>query len=310
MSLQASAERQSALATIIRGRDASHYAPLTSWLLTLPLVVTFAIGFLYPVSKLVALSFANGAESYLRIGQDPLYVSVLTTTVITAAAVTAFCLVLGYPVAFAMTRLSGKAALITAACVFVPLWTSVLIRSYAWIVLLQRNGIINNALQEAGLSDQPLKLLYTQGAVILGMTHILLPFAILPIYATLRTQPPDFARAAANLGAGPVRTFLLITLPLSLPGVFCRRYPLLRSRTRLLHYPGLDRGAGLHVDGHAHRPADDSSSGLAVRRGAVYHSSVCHSHHRLPVPQGPFAQQRISQCSLTEKSCCKRLPIP
>ena len=220
MSLQASAERQSALATIIRGRDAGHYAPLTSWLLTLPLLATFAIGFLYPVSKLVALSFANGAESYLRIGQDPLYVSVLTTTVITAAAVTAFCLVLGYPVAFAMTRLSGKAALITAACVFVPLWTSVLIRSYAWIVLLQRNGIINNALQEAGLSDQPLKLLYTQGAVILGMTHILLPFAILPIYATLRTQPPDFARAAANLGAGPVRTFLLITLPLSLPGVF------------------------------------------------------------------------------------------
>lgn len=220
MSLQASVKRQSALATIIRGRDSSHYAPLTSWLLTLPLVATFTIGFLYPVSKLVALSFANGAESYLRIGQDPLYVSVLTTTVITAAAVTALCLVLGYPVAFAMTRLSGKAALITAACVFVPLWTSVLIRSYAWIVLLQRNGIINNALQDAGLSDQPLKLLYTQGAVILGMTHILLPFAILPIYSTLRTLPPDFARAAANLGAGPVRTFLLITLPLSLPGVF------------------------------------------------------------------------------------------
>ena len=183
-------------------------------------MATFAIGFLYPVSKLVALSFANGAESYLRIGQDPLYVSVLTTTVITAATVAAFCLVLGYPVAFAMTRLSGKAALLAAACVFVPLWTSVLIRSYAWIVLLQRNGIINNALQEAGLSDQPFKLLYTQGAVILGMTHILLPFAILPIYSTLRTLPPDFARAAANLGAGPIRTFLLITLPLSLPGVF------------------------------------------------------------------------------------------
>jgi mannopine transport system permease protein len=220
MSPQTPAERQRAITTFIRGRDARRYAPLTSWLLTLPLVATFTIGFLYPVSKLVALSFANGAESYLRIGQDPLYLSVLTTTVITAAAVTAFCLVLGYPVAFAMTRLSGKAALITAACVFVPLWTSVLIRSYAWIVLLQRNGIVNGALQDAGLSDQPLKLLYTQGAVILGMTHILLPFAILPIYATLRTLPPDFARAAANLGAGPVWTFLLITLPLSLPGVF------------------------------------------------------------------------------------------
>jgi mannopine transport system permease protein len=220
MNIQASAQPQRARTSMLRARDASRYAPLTSWLLTLPLIATFAVGFLYPVSKLVALGFANGAESYLRLGQDPLYLSVLTTTVITATAVTAFCLVFGYPVAFAMTRLTGKAALITAACVFVPLWTSVLIRSYAWIVLLQRNGLINNALQDAGLLDQPLKLLYTQGAVILGMTHILLPFAILPIYSTLRTLPPDFARAAANLGAGPVRTFLLITLPLSLPGVF------------------------------------------------------------------------------------------
>lgn len=220
MNIQKSIQPQRIPTGMLRPRAANRYAPLTSWLLTLPLVATFAVGFLYPVSKLVTLSFANGAESYLRLVQDPLYLSVLATTVITAAAVTASCLILGYPVAFAMTRLRGKAALITAACVFVPLWTSILIRSYAWIVLLQRNGLINNALQAAGLSDQPLKLLYSQGAVILGMTHILLPFAILPIYATLRTLPPDLARAAANLGAGPARTFLLISLPLSLPGVF------------------------------------------------------------------------------------------
>lgn len=220
MNIQASIQRQSRLATITRPRDASRYAPLTSWFLTLPLIATFAVGFLYPLAKLVALSFANGAESYVRLGQDALYLGVMTTTVITAAAVTGFCLVLGYPVALAMTRLRGKAALITAACVFVPLWTSVLIRSYAWIVLLQRKGIINDVLQDAGLSAHPIKLLYTQGAVVLAMTHILLPFAILPIYATLRTLPPDLARAAANLGAGAARTFLLITLPLSLPGVF------------------------------------------------------------------------------------------
>lgn len=220
MNIQPSAQPQRARPSMLRPRNASRYAPLTSWMLALPLIATFAVGFLYPVSQLVALSFAHGGESYLRLGQDPLYLSVLTTTVITAATVTAFCLVLGYPVAFAMTRLTGKAAFITAACVFVPLWTSVLIRSYAWIVLLQRHGVINDALQEAGLSGQPLRLLYTQGAVILGMTHILLPFAILPIYSTLRTLPPDFARAAANLGADPARTFLLITLPLSLPGVF------------------------------------------------------------------------------------------
>jgi mannopine transport system permease protein len=220
MNIQTSTQPTRIRPNMLRARDASRYPPFTSWLLILPLITTFAVGFLYPVSKLVALSFANGAESYLRFGQEPLYLNVLTTTVITAAAVTAFCLVLGYPVAFAMTRLSGKAALITAICVFVPLWTSVLIRSYAWIVLLQRNGVFNEVLQNAGLSDHPLKLLYTQGAVILGMTHILLPFAILPIHSTLRTLPPDLARAAANLGAGPVQTFVLITLPLSLPGVF------------------------------------------------------------------------------------------
>jgi mannopine transport system permease protein len=220
MNIVASHRRQGPLAAIIRPRHASRYAPLTSWLLAFPLVATFATGFLYPLSKLVALSFANGAESYVRLLEDFLYVRVMTTTVATAAAVTVFCILLGYPVAFAMTRLRGKAALVTAACVFIPLWTSVLIRSYAWIVLLQRNGLVNDFLQSAGLSDQPLKLLYTLGTVVMGMTHILLPFAILPIYATLRTLPPDFARAAANLGAGPFRTFLSITLPLSLPGLF------------------------------------------------------------------------------------------
>lgn len=220
MTIPASYQRQNRLGRLFRARDARRYAPLTSWLLTMPLAAIFTVGFLYPVAKLVALSFANGAEGYLRLGHDPLYLSVLMTTVMTAAAVTASCLILGYPVAFAMTRLRGKRALLAAACVFVPLWTSVLIRSYAWIVVLQRNGIINDFLQQAGLTAHPIKLLYTHGAVILAMTHILLPFAILPIYSTLKVLPPDLARAAANLGAGPARTFLLITLPLSLPGVF------------------------------------------------------------------------------------------
>jgi len=123
-------------------------------------------------------------------------------------------------VAFAMAKLKGRWAALVAACVLIPLWTSVLVRSYAWIVLLQRNGIVNNALVDAGLISEPLRLLYTQGAVTLAMTHVLLPFMILPIYGALRSIPDELTRAGRNLGAGPVRAFLHVTLPLSLPGVF------------------------------------------------------------------------------------------
>lgn len=119
-----------------------------------------------------------------------------------------------------MAQLRARSAFVVAACVFVPLWTSVLIRSYAWILLLQRNGPINSFLRDHGLIEGPLKLLYTHGAVVLGMTHVLMPFAILPIFATLKTLSPDYRRAAANLGANRLQTFLRITLPLSLPGVF------------------------------------------------------------------------------------------
>lgn len=203
-----------------QGNSAKFYPPGLSLLLVLPLLSMLAIGFLYPVLHLVQLSFANAGEPYLRMTRNPLYLEVLVDTVLVSAAVAILCLVLGYPIAMAMSRLRRKAALIVTACVFVPLWTSVLVRSYAWVVLFQRNGLINDLLQGIGLTDDPIRIIYTQGAVILAMTHVLLPFAILPIQATLRSLSADLTRAAANLGAGPVRSFFLITLPLSLPGVF------------------------------------------------------------------------------------------
>ncbi len=109
---------------------------------------------------------------------------------------------------------------VVAACVLVPLWTSALVRSYAWIALMERRGVINAALLDWGVIATPLTMLYTNGAVLVGMTHILLPFMVLPIYSALRSLPADLPNAAANLGAGPVRIFLAVVLPLSLPGVF------------------------------------------------------------------------------------------
>lgn len=220
MTIQVSPPSTPRFASVIKARDAGHFSALVSVLLATPLLAALALGFLYPVARLVVLSLADGGASYLRIWEDMLYLNILFDTVVTAAIVTAFCLVLGYPVALVMAQLQKRTAFIVAACVFVPLWTSVLIRSYAWILLLQRNGPINSFLADHGLIEGPLKLLYTHGAVILGMTHVLLPFAILPIFATLKTLSPDYRRAAANLGANRIQTFLRIILPLSLPGVF------------------------------------------------------------------------------------------
>ncbi|WP_244491011.1 ABC transporter permease [Paramesorhizobium deserti] len=208
-------------ASLFKPRSARVFSPAASWLLVMPLLAVFAIGFLYPLAKLVDLSFSEGiTATYGRLLDDPLYADVLLTTAAVALSVTMAAILLGYPVAYAMARARKRTAFIVAACVFVPLWTSVLIRSYAWIVLLQRNGIVNTLLIATGLTDQPIKMLYTQGAVTLAMTHVLLPFVILPIFSVLRTLPDDYIRAARNLGAGPARAFFLVTLPLSLPGVF------------------------------------------------------------------------------------------
>jgi mannopine transport system permease protein len=118
-----------------------------------------------------------------------------------------------------MARSKGWQAAIIGACVLIPLWTSVLVRSYAWTVLLARNGLVNSALASTGVTSEPLRLLYTEGAVILAMIHVLLPFMVLPLYSALRTIPDDLSRAAFGLGASGFEVFRRVTLPLSMPGV-------------------------------------------------------------------------------------------
>jgi len=202
---------------------AGRYPPLLAAILILPLLLLLFFSFLYPVGRvLVGSLFDPGftVENYIRIFTEPLYLKVLLRTLWIAFVTTAGAFILGYPVAYAMSRAGGKLTLWIAICVLVPLWTSVLVRSYAWIILLQRKGVINDILIGTGILDHPLKLIYTEGAVFLAMTHVLMPIMILPIYSSLRTIPKELPQAAANLGAGAFTTFLKITLPLSLPGVF------------------------------------------------------------------------------------------
>jgi mannopine transport system permease protein len=200
------------------------YSPSFSLVLTAPLILLLMFSFLYPVGRLLWLSVSTPdgftAEHYLRIWNQPLYLKILWRTIQLALVVTAASFVLAYPVAYAMTRVKSRWAVVITVCVMIPLWTSVLVRSYAWIVLLQRNGIINSLLRDSGVISDPLRMIYTEGAVMIAMTHNLLPFMILPIYSALNTIPPELPKAARNLGAGPVQAFFRVTLPLSLPGVY------------------------------------------------------------------------------------------
>ncbi|MFS8049617.1 ABC transporter permease [Rhizobium sp. BR 314] len=199
-----------------------YYSPLLTVSLILPLLVLLAAGFVFPMLRLIDISMPGDApfSTYLRVFENPLYVEVLLRTFRTAAIVTIACFLIGYPTAYMIAHMRGWSAKLGMACMFVPLWTSILVRSYVWIVLLGRNGIINNSLMELGLISTPLKMLYTEGAVVLAMTHVLMPFMILPIHSALRSVPGTYEQAARNLGAGPIATFWRVTFPLSLPGVF------------------------------------------------------------------------------------------
>jgi len=148
-----------------------------------------------------------------------IYLDVLGRTVAVSASVTVLCLLLGFPVAVLLTRVQGRAGDWLMALVMLPFWTSLLVRTAAWVVLLQREGLINSALLRLGLVGEPLTLIYNRTGVLIAMTHVLLPFMILPLYNVLRQLPPNYLRAAASLGAPPVAAFFKVYLPLAAPGI-------------------------------------------------------------------------------------------
>jgi putative spermidine/putrescine transport system permease protein len=151
--------------------------------------------------------------------EQAIFRDVLARTLGISLLVTLVCLAAGYPVAALLASLRPRHAAVLLAFVLLPFWTSLLVRTAAWVVLLQREGVVNAALLGLGLIEAPLQMIFTRFAVVLAMAHILLPFMILPLYAVMRSIPPELGRAAASLGAAPWRTFLRVTWPLSLPGV-------------------------------------------------------------------------------------------
>jgi ABC-type spermidine/putrescine transport system permease subunit I len=199
------------------GRSRFGLGPLA---LTLPALVLLLLLFVLPLGRLFALSLAGGSlEWYQKALTGGLYTTILLRTFEIAAIVTACCLLIGYPVAFLLATTTPTWRAIGFTFVMLPLWTSVLVRTYAWMVLLGRNGIINRLLIDTGLMDQPLPLLNSKMAVVLGMVHVMLPFMILPIYSALTRIDPDLPKAARGLGASTRRVVTSIYLPLTLRGI-------------------------------------------------------------------------------------------
>jgi ABC-type spermidine/putrescine transport system permease subunit I len=185
-------------------------------------VLIAVLAFLVPLARLVSLSFSAKAGPFVAYGHllgDDVYVRVFANTFVIAVVVTIVALAIAFPIAFALTRLSRTWRGIVFACVLLPLWISVLVRTFSWMLLLERNGPVNRVIVAAGLSEQPLSILFNHTAVLIGMVHVLLPYAVLPIYAALVRIDPALLRASEGLGASAATTFCRVLFPLSLTGV-------------------------------------------------------------------------------------------
>ena len=230
--------------------------------------------FVLPLGRLFALSFEGGDLGwYEKALTGGLYTTILLRTFEIAAIVTLCCLVIGYPVAFLLATTTPGWRAIGFAFVMLPLWTSVLVRTYAWMVLLGRNGIINRILIDSGLMEQPLPMLNSKMAVILGMVHVMLPFMILPIYSAVTRIDPDLPKAARGLGASAA-THRDDHLPAAdVARNRRRRDARVRRLARLLYHAGAARrrqGADVR---HGDRAAGAGVPGLEFRRRAVRDSA-------------------------------------
>jgi ABC-type spermidine/putrescine transport system permease subunit I len=192
--------------------------------LTIPGLAIVACLLVVPVGWLFTLSFVDGDGSFTvanftRIWTEGAYVDIFIATFEISALVTVICVLLGYPLAFCLSQLPQRWSGILLLGVLIPFWTSILVRTYAWLVILQRKGIVNNLLIHLGVIHTPLSLVNNMTGTVIGMVHVMLPFLVLPLYASMRAIDIGYMRAAANLGASPTRAFWQIFFPLSMPGL-------------------------------------------------------------------------------------------
>ncbi|MGE0803154.1 MAG: ABC transporter permease [Lautropia sp.] len=195
---------------------------LLALLLAAPALVLLLLLYAWPVARVFWLSVALpsiGIDNYLRFVSVPVYARILLNTLQVAAIVTIACLLLGYPLAWLLANVPRYLRSLLMIFVLLPFWTSLLVRTFGWMILLQREGPINRMLVASGLVDQPVKLVYSTLGAVIGMTHVLLPFMVLSLFSVMLGIDRRLLEAARTMGAGPVAVFRYVYLPLSMPGI-------------------------------------------------------------------------------------------
>lgn len=195
---------------------------LSDYVLIIPVLVYLLFFFIYPLLKMFLISIFDPSftlKNYIRLLQDPTYLKVIFTTFRLSLVVTISSLLVGYPVAYLLNCVEPKVRQVLMIFIVLPFWTSILVRVYAWMVILGRKGIINSILMGLGLISTPLNLVFNTFSVTIGMVHFLLPFMVFPLYSIMEGINKDLIKAAYNLGATPSKAFIKVFFPLSLPGV-------------------------------------------------------------------------------------------
>ena len=192
--------------------------------LSSPALLMILVILVLPVGWLFYVSFigANGEfslENYERMINRKSYARIFMTTFQVSFLTTGLCILIGYPLAYFLSQLPPRLANLGLITVLLPFWTSLLVRTYAWLVLLQKRGLVNEWAMSLGLWDEPIKIVHNMTGTLIGMVHIMLPFLILPVYGAMRSIDLDLMKAASNLGANPRRAFWNVFFPLTMPGL-------------------------------------------------------------------------------------------
>lgn len=201
------------------------------WILLVPGLAIMVLFFIIPLGEIFVISFfkaqpgttmepAFTIENYIRFLSDNHFLKILWRTIWIGFVTSVACLILGYPLAYGIARSKPKYQNILLLLVVLPLLTSAVVRNFGWMVIMGKNGLINSVLLSLHIVSEPVEILYTPLGIIIALTHVLLPFMVLIVYPVLQGIDLNIEHASENLGASPFKTFWLVTIPLSLPGIF------------------------------------------------------------------------------------------
>lgn len=261
------------LDAVEREKKVRRFSRLT--LLALPLLLFLALFFIWPIIGLLKQGFYShgvlSVDNYRRLLDVPIYRIVLQNTFVIAAVVTVSCIVMSYPLAYLMASVKPALSKLLFFAVLLPFWSSALVRTSAWIALLQQNGPLNTLLVTTRLIDQPVAFLYNFTGVLIGMTHVLMPFVVLPLYSSFRSMDKSLIQAAQSLGADSIGIFIRVILPLTRPGVVAGAIIVFMNAVGYYITPSLMGGPAQRMIAEliSHNISDELNWGIAAALAGV-----------------------------------------